>query len=468
MSSRDDRGIALITALFVMVLMSTLLVGFTAVVMSDQRYRFIDRDRNQAFYAASAGMEKMTADLGNLFLGNVAPTPAQLTTLTNGLPVISNVTFTAPLPADAIPTSSLTKCVAPNAIASRGADGYAIRYCAAPDGRPTTTSTTPIKSGPYEGLIAAQMPYQLDVTARTGAGGEVHLVRTMEAVAIPVFQFGMFSDVDLSFFAGPTFNFGGRVHTNGNLFLSSGSTLTLSDKVTAVKEIIRQQLQNGVSIDTPSAHAGVVSMAQAPGVFRPLLRTEGSMVDGLSALVADQNEPTWHTTSLSTYNSWIRNGRTGAKPLNLALITVGGTNPDMIRRPPAGEDVANPALLSERLFTKASLRILMSDTAADITNTPGVTATPPVQLDNAWRTDSAEQRHRGLRTDRRGPSAHRPVPWPCDGHHQSLGHRRHEQEHHGPRAVEPHVFQHPGHADAGQNWRRRGDVDADRLLGHQD
>ena len=126
MRSTDDRGIALITALFVMVLMSTLLVGFTAVVMSDQRYRFIDRDRNQAFYAASAGIEKMTSDLGNLFLGNVAPSPAQLTTLTGSLPVISNITFTAPLPADAIPTSSLTKCVAPNAIASRGTDGYTI------------------------------------------------------------------------------------------------------------------------------------------------------------------------------------------------------------------------------------------------------------------------------------------------------------------------------------------------------
>ena len=60
------------------------------------------------------------------------------------------------------------------------------------------------------------------MTAKTATGGEVHLVRTMEAVAIPVFQFGMFSDVDLSFFAGPNFDFGGRVHTNGNLFLSQG------------------------------------------------------------------------------------------------------------------------------------------------------------------------------------------------------------------------------------------------------
>ena len=36
-------------------LMSALLIGFTTVVMSDH-YRFIDRDRSQAFYAASGGI----------------------------------------------------------------------------------------------------------------------------------------------------------------------------------------------------------------------------------------------------------------------------------------------------------------------------------------------------------------------------------------------------------------------------
>ena len=105
----------------------------------------------------------------------------------------------------------------------------------------------------------------------------------------------------------------------------------------------------------------------------------------MTACGSAPNEPTWHTTSLSTYNSWIRNGRTGARPLNLALITVGGTNPDLIRRPAAGDDVATPVLLNERLFTKASLRVLLSDFATDITTLPGVTATAPVQLDGAWR-----------------------------------------------------------------------------------
>ena len=63
MRTSNERGIALITTLLVMMLISALLVGFTAIVMSDQRYRFIDRDRSQAFYAASGAMEKMTADL---------------------------------------------------------------------------------------------------------------------------------------------------------------------------------------------------------------------------------------------------------------------------------------------------------------------------------------------------------------------------------------------------------------------
>ena len=37
-----------------------------------------------------------------------------------------------------------------------------------------------------------------------------------------------------------------------------------------------------------------------------------------------------------------------------------------MRRPPVNESTA-PILFDERLFTKASLRILLSDTAADIT-----------------------------------------------------------------------------------------------------
>jgi hypothetical protein len=353
MRTSNERGIAMISTLLVMMLVSALLIGFTAMVTSDQRFRFIDRDRTQSFYAASAGLEKLTADLGNLFFVYVAPTPAQITALTTTPPTI--------------PAASFTKM--------DGSSGYQIAS--------QNLGSTTISTGPYQGLYALITKYTMDVTARTTTGGETHLQRETETVAIPVFQFGIFSDVDLSFFAGPNFNFGGRVHTNGNLFLAegNGATLTLADKVTAVKEIVRQRLQNGVSIDA-QPHTGVVNMATAPAAFRALARTEGSVVDGLNSAV---NEPAWTNLSLSTYNSYIRNGRTGAKALNLPLITMGGVNADLIRRPIVNENVNNVTLFGERDFGKVSLRVLLSDTAADITTLPTVlAATPPVLLDGNW------------------------------------------------------------------------------------
>src|SRR6267378_3204509 len=83
-----ERGVALIAALLVIMLMSALMVGFTTVVMSDQAYRFIDKDRTRALYAAQSGIEKLTADLGNLFLANLAPTAAQIAALAATPPAI--------------------------------------------------------------------------------------------------------------------------------------------------------------------------------------------------------------------------------------------------------------------------------------------------------------------------------------------------------------------------------------------
>ena len=97
MRAVGERGIALIAALLVMMLMSALMIGFTTVVMSDQTYRFIDKDRTRALYAAQSGIEKLTADLGNLFLANLAPTAAQIAALGTTPPVIPDVTYTAPV-----------------------------------------------------------------------------------------------------------------------------------------------------------------------------------------------------------------------------------------------------------------------------------------------------------------------------------------------------------------------------------
>lgn len=351
---RAERGVALVTTMLVMMLMSALLIGFTAAVTSDQRYRLIDRDRVNAFYAAQSGLEKLNAELSLLFFENVSPTADQIAALADDPPDITDVTFT-----------------------TEGNGAYGIAQ--------TGSETATITSGPYAGLIALKTVYDLEATARTAGGGEVHLRRSVETVAIPVFQFGMFSDVDLSFHAGPAFNFGGRIHTNGNLFLThgDGNTLTLPEKVTAVGEIIRKRLANGNTIANADQE-GTIRMARAPGSYRNLLATEGSVQDGPDSDV----NTSWPTISLSTYNSYIRDGTTGAEELRLPLTLdeIGGTNADLVLRPPPGEDGTNPTLLAERLFTQASLRILLSDTAADITSLPNVSAGDPIELAGNWAT----------------------------------------------------------------------------------
>ena len=366
----DERGVALIMTLLVMALMSALLIGFSAVVASDQRYRYIDRDRVRAFYAAQSGLEKLSADLANQFKTDVSLTDAQLKALGNNPPSVPDATFTTGV---------------------EGGLAYAVTRIPL---EPGETKWNTIASGPYEGLIASKERYWLDSSVRTASGGEAHLRRKAESVAIPVFQFGIFSDVDLSFSAADTFDFRGRVHTNGNLFLAHGSTcsptpctLWLRDRVTAAGQIVRQRLSNNVSITT-SGSTGRIRVATGPNdpdtgqAFRDLARTEGSVVDGVVPTYTVNTA--WPTLSLSSYKGYLRTGSTGAKKLNLHLIKpeVGGAHIDLIRRPTPNE---KQKLLDERNFGKSSVRILLSDLAQDIMSLPTIdTSVQPVSLDGDW------------------------------------------------------------------------------------
>jgi hypothetical protein len=74
------------------------------------------------------------------------------------------------------------------------------------------------------------------------------------------------------------------------------------------------------------------------------------------------------------------NSRTGARRLDLPIAAFGGSPIDLIKRPLPNENVANPNVYMERMYTLASLRILLSDNAADITGLPGITPGAPVAL----------------------------------------------------------------------------------------
>jgi Tfp pilus assembly protein PilX len=84
-TKRED-GVALITALLILFLVSAIVVGMSWMVMSDQRLSGNNQDRELAFYGAEAGMEKMTADMGNTFALYGSITAAQLPGITGTPP----------------------------------------------------------------------------------------------------------------------------------------------------------------------------------------------------------------------------------------------------------------------------------------------------------------------------------------------------------------------------------------------
>jgi Tfp pilus assembly protein PilX len=343
----SQKGVALITALLVLFLVSTLVVGLCWMVMTDQRLGGNYSSRESAFYGAEAGMEKMTADVGTKFTTNGFLTTTDISNIQAAPPALPGITF---LNASNLSTYAITCNGCPNAV-----------------------NGTILPPSPYAGLQALINTYSLTVAAQTASGSEVELKRQLQTASIPVFQFGIFSNVDLGFHAGSNFAFGGRVHSNGNLWLASNSccTLTLSDKVTAAKEIIRSNMMNGV-ITSTNGYSGPVMMTTNPGgsSYVGLGLTQGS-VTGTNSVInhvnTTLNEPTFASLASNTYNSNIGVAETGVTPLSLGIVMgdSGGQTIDLIRTPTVNEITLNPIRYGLRYYSQASLRILLADYGSD-------------------------------------------------------------------------------------------------------
>jgi len=365
----DESGMALLTVLLVCMLASALMAGMFAAISSDQRSLGLDRDQSQSYSAAHAGLEKLTTQLAQLFVTDFSPSAAQITAASAIAPSISGFSFIAP----------------------GGGTGYAVSFNADPcascpnKGNPMPSVSNDITTGPFAGFKGIITPYTLTVTARsTGGGSEVRLRREVQTVAVPVFQFGVFGEKSLSFHAGNDMEFAGRVHTNGHLFLAAGSgaEVIFRDKLTAVGQVVRSELENTNPI-TASGHTGTVTIPTVIGsTYRSLSASEGSVTGGPGSSTVSG----WKNLSEATYHTNVRNTLTGAKRLDLPLVSQGAQPIDLIKRPliNSNENTANAVIFLQRYFAQASLRILLSDRATDLTSLPTITGGAPVALDGTW------------------------------------------------------------------------------------
>ncbi|HQZ82272.1 MAG TPA: hypothetical protein PLR83_03555 [Pyrinomonadaceae bacterium] len=239
----SERGSAIVIALFVLALVSV----FAAMAMTRTAAEAAavgnETAEARTFYAAQGSLESMTRNFNKLFGAKLSPTAADLTKIENVMPP--------------------------------GLNGFTFNQNVE---QTSTSENVVLTGGPYSGLIALRDNWQLVTTATDNQGVQVQLTRSILNNRIPIFQFGIFYDDDLELFRPPLFSFGGRVHSNGNFFISPGSEGVYFDsRVTAHKEIVTQTWRNGYTGDSSNNKTYIKN---ASGVNQQLLPGEGSVVNG--------------------------------------------------------------------------------------------------------------------------------------------------------------------------------------------
>jgi hypothetical protein len=169
----------------------------------------------------------------------------------------------------------------------------------------------------------------MTVGALRPTGEAVNMIRQVDRPYSDL-QFGVFSESDLSFFPGPTFDFNGRVHTNRNLFLAATGGVTFHSPIRAAGDVVRDQLANGQSTLTQGRTGNVNIPTQPGGCDAPVTNcrslamtstvNEGSSIGGPTPTyggtgAANGYAAPWTTISsgLPYYGSMILSGTTGAK-----------------------------------------------------------------------------------------------------------------------------------------------------------
>ncbi|HEV7396182.1 MAG TPA: PilX N-terminal domain-containing pilus assembly protein [Pyrinomonadaceae bacterium] len=348
--SRNERGAALATAILMLALLSVIAMSVLAVVTTETRVAGSDLDKTQAFYAAAAGIEKMTSDFSTLFARTSRPTTSQMNTIATSPPDLASegFSFTQTI---ALDDTTLTAMRATQNI-TNGA-------------YPTVT----VQSGPLVGLTASVAPYTLTTTA-TSATAQVQLNRTMNNYLVPIFQFGMFSSEDMEIHPGPDFTFNGRVHANGNLYLNGN--VTFLDKVTTASEIVRDVLRNG------AYHDGTVHFTSAD-----LPISGASVLLGPNVAGSAPNSPTgtfsntWKSSSVATYSGQLLSRSTGIAPLLLPLQLDGNQTREVIKRRMPNDD---QTLSESRYHSKAEIRILLDDETNSAGDSSGIPVGKGVKL----------------------------------------------------------------------------------------
>jgi Tfp pilus assembly protein PilX len=380
-SDDGQRGSAIVISLFILALIGV----FVALAMSRSSAEAAatgnETSEGRTFYAAQGSLETMTRNFNKVFEVKLNPNSADLNSVRNGtVPGLGTYTFLQELDQT---DSSIVKT---------------------------------LTGGPYTGLIAIQDNWRLRTTATSNNGNtanpigtQVQLTRNVLNNRIPIFQFGIFYNDDLELFRPPRFSFGGRVHSNGNFFISPGTEGVYFDsRVTAADQIVTQSWRNWDTVDSANSQTYIKN---ASGTFQQLLPTMGSVLNTtegaannifqyppsvpIPAQTPNLDLPPSRLNTSFLTQSAIFDGNLQANTPTLRLPLNVGQNTDLVEMLRRGKEVAsasggdlmaggvagnasgtpvpvtaatedNSILRSERFANKTGIRITLADSQAKL------------------------------------------------------------------------------------------------------
>jgi hypothetical protein len=121
-----------------------------------------------------------------------------------------------------------------------------------------------------------------------GESGRSHIPmhKIINVESTPIFQFAVFYTNDLEIFPGPSMTLGGRVHTNADMYIGCGNTLTVdTNYMAAVGKIYRERKDNpGVSAGTVKVRRWVENPydASEPEEYEKLFSQSQMLAEGIT------------------------------------------------------------------------------------------------------------------------------------------------------------------------------------------
>ncbi len=357
-----QKGSALVIAVLILALISVFVALALSRSASEAAAIGNETAEGRTFYAAQGSLEMMTRNFNKIFEVKINPTDDDINTVKTS-PVLGpglsspNYTFTQELD------------------------------------RTSNSTTVVLPGGPYAGLYAIRDNWRLRTTATNANGVQVQLTRNLLNNRIPIFQFGIFYDDDLELYRPPRFAFGGRVHTNGNFFLSPGTEgIYFDSRVTAVGQIITQSWRNGYTGDSGNNQTFIKNASAVDKQLLPnkasVLNTTAGASDNVFASKPDMPpsklNPTWASDS-AIFDGNLQTTGAGTE-LNLPVKV--GTNTDLIELIKRGKKAASAAggdlfkndagnlapvttddddiLRAERYANKTGIRVSLGDSKAKL------------------------------------------------------------------------------------------------------